>query len=147
MPYDPQKHHRHSIRLKGYDYTLAGAYFVTICAQKRELLFDPPPVREMIQRWWDKLSEKFTNVETDAFVIMPNHIHGIVVLVGVDPCVDPIDRCDPSTVGRPHRPMCRPHRPGVDPIDPGVDPIDPVSTPRPCVDPEIGRITWVRPYG
>ena len=51
MAYDPQKHHRHSIRLKGYDYTRAGAYFVTICAQKRELLFDPPPVREMIQRW------------------------------------------------------------------------------------------------
>jgi putative transposase len=91
MAYDPQKHHRHSIRLKGYDYTRAGAYFVTICTQKRELLFDPPPVREMIQRWWDKLPEKFTNVETDAFVIMPNHIHGIVVLVGVDPCVDPID--------------------------------------------------------
>ena len=39
MPYDPHKHHRQSIRLKGYDYTLAGAYFVTICTHKRQPLF------------------------------------------------------------------------------------------------------------
>lgn len=95
VPYDPQKHHRRSIRLKGYDYTRPGAYFVTLCAQNREMLFDPQPVREMIQRWWDKIPEKFPDVGTDAFVIMPNHIHGIVVLVGgdhvgVDPRVDPV---------------------------------------------------------
>ncbi|BDI20081.1 hypothetical protein ANSO36C_58830 [Nostoc cf. commune SO-36] len=39
MPYDPQKHHRHSIRLKGYDYTQDGAYFITICTKERQCLF------------------------------------------------------------------------------------------------------------
>ena len=53
---------------------------MTLCAQNQELLFDPDPVREMIQQWWDKLHGKFTYVQTDAFVIMPNHIHGIIVL-------------------------------------------------------------------
>lgn len=92
MPYDPNKHHRRSIRLKGYDYTQAGAYFVTMCAQHRELLFVTDDVIDMIQRWWDKLPEKFPGVETDAFVIMPNHVHGIIVVtgdVGVNPRVDP----------------------------------------------------------
>jgi putative transposase len=88
MPYDPNKHHRRSIRLKGYDYSQAGAYFVTMCAQHRELLFVTDDVVDMIQRWWDKLPEKFPGVETDAFVIMPNHMHGIIV-VGVVPRDDP----------------------------------------------------------
>lgn len=92
MPYDPNKHHRRSIRLKGYDYSQAGAYFVTMCAQHRELLFVVDDVIDMIQRWWDKLPEKFPGVETDAFVIMPNHAHGIIIIagdVGVDPRVNP----------------------------------------------------------
>jgi putative transposase len=96
MPYDPNKHHRRSIRLKGYDYSQAGAYFVTMCAQHRELLFVPDDVIDMLQRWWDKLPEKFPGVETDAFVIMPNHVHGIIV-VGVDPRVNPGPRDDPSS--------------------------------------------------
>jgi REP element-mobilizing transposase RayT len=89
--FDPSRHHRRSIRLKGYDYASAGAYFVTMCAEHRQFLLDPGPVREMIQRWWDKLPDKFPNVETDTFVIMPNHIHGIIVLaeVGADPRVGP----------------------------------------------------------
>jgi putative transposase len=99
MPYDPNKHRRRSIRLKGYDYSQAGAYFVTMCAQRRELLFVSDDVIDMLQRWWDKLPEKFPSVETDAFVIMPNHAHGIIVVtgepvcslqsVGVNPRVDP----------------------------------------------------------
>jgi putative transposase len=93
MSYDPNKHHRRSIRLKGYDYSQAGAYFVTMCAQQRELLFVADDVIDMIQRWWDKLPDKFPGVETDAFVIMPNHAHGIIV-VGVNPRVDPSPRDD-----------------------------------------------------
>jgi REP element-mobilizing transposase RayT len=79
--------------LKGYDYAQAGAYFVTMCAQQRELLFVADDVIDMIQRWWDKLPEKFPGVETDAFVIMPNHAHGIIV-VEVNTRVDPIPRDD-----------------------------------------------------
>ena len=96
--FDPLRHHRRSLRLKGYDYARAGVYFVTMCAQHRQVLFDPGPVREMIQCWWDKLPDKFPNLETDTFVIMPNHIHGLIVLaaagttgadVGADPRVGP----------------------------------------------------------
>jgi REP element-mobilizing transposase RayT len=65
----------------------------------------------MIQRWWDKLPGKFPNLQTEAFVIMPNHIHGIIILVGVDPCVDPTgdphadpfgDPRDDSQMGQSH---------------------------------------------
>ena len=93
---------RRSIRLKGYDYSQAGAYFITICTQKRECLFGEISDRKMvlnhagnmIQTVWDTLRVRFTNAELDEFVVMPNHIHGIVVLTHTrtrtgDPCVRP----------------------------------------------------------
>jgi len=61
--YDPQRHHRRSIRLKGYDYAQAGSYFVTIVCQHCLCLLEPMPVRDMVQMWWDKLPEKFPTVE------------------------------------------------------------------------------------
>lgn len=87
--YAPQKHHRHSIRLKGYDYTQAGAYLVTIVTHGRECLFGEIINGEMIlneygkivQKWWDDLPNHFPGVETGAFVIMPNHVHGVIVIV------------------------------------------------------------------
>jgi putative transposase len=85
MTYDPHKHHRRSIRLKGYDYSQAGMYFVTICVQRGQCLLTETAVQEMIQYWWEKLPEKFTAVVLDAFVIMPNHIHFIIVITAVDP--------------------------------------------------------------
>lgn len=97
MP-DGSKHHRRSIRLKEYDYSRPGSYFVTICADNRKCLFGEikdgqflfNPVGEMVRKWWLKIPEKFVNVQTDKFVIMPNHLHGIIVLVGADPCVYPM---------------------------------------------------------
>ncbi len=88
MTYDPDKHHRRSIRLKGYDYTHVGAYFVTLCTQNHECLFGEVVDGEMqlnaygriVQACWDEIPIHFPNVELDAFVIMPNHIHGIIVL-------------------------------------------------------------------
>jgi REP element-mobilizing transposase RayT len=87
MPYDPFRHHQRSIRLPGYDYSSPGAYFVTICAQRRDYPFGAVrsgEVRlsepgEMITRWWLSLPEKFPHVRLDAFVIMPDHVHGIIV--------------------------------------------------------------------
>ena len=86
MPYDPQKHHRHSIRLKDYDYTRAGLYFVTICAQNRECLFGNAEADQiqlndagrMVGQKWDELPLRFKTVILDASVIMPNHFHAIV---------------------------------------------------------------------
>jgi REP element-mobilizing transposase RayT len=82
MSGNSERHHRHSIRLKGYDYSQAGVYYITICIQERLLLLEPEPVHLMVERWWTELSTKFPTVETDAFTIMPNHVHGIVAIIG-----------------------------------------------------------------
>ena len=93
-----EKQHRRSIRLKGYDYANSGAYFVTIVTQGRACLFGEivngatrlNDAGSVIERWWIELNNKFRTVETDDFVIMPNHFHGIVVIpVGADLCVGP----------------------------------------------------------
>ena len=88
-PFDPQKHHRRSIRLRGYDYTQVGAYFVTMVTQGRACLFGDVVNGEMVlndlgkivQKWWDDLPIHFSNVETGAFVVMPNHVHGVIIIV------------------------------------------------------------------
>lgn len=90
MTYKPAKHHRRSIRLKGYDYSQAGLYFITICAQNRACLFGSIENGVMIlneyghiaYNEWMKTPEIRNNVELGEFVIMPNHIHGIVRLLG-----------------------------------------------------------------
>jgi putative transposase len=87
--FDPQKHHRRSIRLKGYDYSQEGAYYVTIVTWQREFLFGNivnqemilSPYGEIVQKWWNEIPVHFPNVETDAFMIMPNHIHGIIYIL------------------------------------------------------------------
>ena len=88
MTYDSQKHHRRSIRLRGYDYSQAGAYFITVCVEDRTCLFRDVVAGQMqmndagrmVLAEWDALPGRFPGVELDAFVVMPNHIHGIVVL-------------------------------------------------------------------
>lgn len=94
MKYDPQKHHRVSIRLKGYDYSLAGAYFITIVAYKREMLFGEivNGVMRLNRRGEIVREEWFASVNIrkeiklfeDEFVVMPNHAHGIVWIVEDD---------------------------------------------------------------
>jgi len=88
MRFDSTKHHRRSIRLRGYDYTQAAAYFVTICAQNRECLFGEivdgtmrlSDAGRMVQDEWFRTSVVRSHVELDVFVVMPNHIHGIVCI-------------------------------------------------------------------
>jgi REP element-mobilizing transposase RayT len=87
--YNPDIHHRRSIRLRGYDYSQPNAYFFTVCVQNRELLLVPQDVQDMVQRWWNSLPGKFATIELDEFCTMPNHIHGIVVIVGrIDKATD-----------------------------------------------------------
>ena len=86
MNYDLRKHDRQSIRLHGYDYSYAGLYFVTICVNDRQSLFGklggdklrPTPAGRMVRSVWDLIPEAFPDVETDSFVVMPNHVHGII---------------------------------------------------------------------
>ena len=86
--FDPKKHHRRSVRLKGYDYSSDGAYYVTIVTQGRECLFGEiidgemhlNKYGEIIQKWWNEIPLHFPNVDLGAFIIMPNHVHGIIFI-------------------------------------------------------------------
>lgn len=88
MPDNHLSHHRRSIRLKGYDYTQAGAYFVTLVTHRRLCLFGEVVKEEMklnvcgeIARvCWREIPAHFPNVILDTFVIMPNHLHGIILI-------------------------------------------------------------------
>jgi len=88
MPYDPIKHHRRSIRLKEHDYAQPGDYFVTICTQKRVCLFGDiadcevrlNKAGQIVDDTWYSLSKRFPSVQLDAFIVMPNHIHGVVFI-------------------------------------------------------------------
>ena len=88
MKYDPNKHHRRSIRLPGYDYSQAGFYFVTICCQGRQCLFGKISNGEMqlnqygeiVRQEWLKSPAIRQEIELDEYVVMPNHFHGIVII-------------------------------------------------------------------
>jgi REP element-mobilizing transposase RayT len=73
-------HHRRSIRLEGYDYSQSGAYFVTICAYKRELLFENEETKRILEREWLNTRDLRQNAVIDEFVVMPNHLHGIIMI-------------------------------------------------------------------
>jgi REP element-mobilizing transposase RayT len=86
------KFYRRSIRLKEYDYSQSGAYFVTIVTFQRECMFGEIANSEMqlngfgeiTDECWRAIPEHFTNVELGAYVVMPNHVHGIIVIHDVD---------------------------------------------------------------
>ena len=86
-------HRRRSLRLRGYSYASPGAYFVTLCTQGRACVFGNimdailhrTDAGGMIETAWRELPAFYPGVNIDEFVIMPNHVHGIVVLVGAAP--------------------------------------------------------------
>jgi len=80
MKYNPEIHHRRSIRLKGFDYSQAGAYFVTICTYRKEMYLRDPALVKLVQQVWDTIPQHHSAVRTDEFVVMPNHVHGILLL-------------------------------------------------------------------
>ena len=96
MKFDPTVHpfdnaqgrHRRSIRLKGYDYAQPGGYFVTLVTQGRECLFGEiiegevqlSALGKITDECWQSIPEHFPNVELGAYVVMPNHIHGIIII-------------------------------------------------------------------
>ena len=89
----PEQSGRRSIRLKGYDYSQAGGYYVTIVTQLRESFFGKICDGEMIFNdagrmvniEWGSLQERFPNIETDMFQVMPNHLHGIIIIHNPEP--------------------------------------------------------------
>ena len=91
MTYDPECHRRRSLRVKGYNYAQEGAYFVTVCAQDRACMFGEVVngemgvnvFGEMVRAEWFQSAEIRQEIElfADEFVVMPNHIHGILWIV------------------------------------------------------------------
>ena len=109
MTFDPEKHGRTSIRLPDYDYSQPGAYFVTLCVAGRRCIFGGIADGEMrlnqigkfVTEQWAGLSNHYRNAVVDAFVIIPNHIHGIVHLtdastVSVGAGFQPAHAADPT---------------------------------------------------
>jgi len=88
VAYNPDIHHRNSVRLRTYDYRSAGAYFVTICTFQKEAILAEIIDRtaslssagNVVQECWQQIPVHFPNVDLDEFIIMPNHIHGIIVI-------------------------------------------------------------------
>ena len=88
-PYNPNIHNRRSIRLKGYDYSQSGLYFITICVQDRHCLFGEIENGEMICNEYGKIAATEwintesirDNIRLHEYIIMPNHIHGIIEII------------------------------------------------------------------
>lgn len=103
MTYDHHRHYRQSIRLKEYDYSQSGAYFVTICSKDRACLFGEivdgemllNETGQMVRNMWNDLDDRYPDIETDEFVVMPNHLHGIIVIVGAQ-FIAPVETVTPS---------------------------------------------------
>jgi putative transposase len=95
--FNPDRHHRNSIRLRGRDYARPGAYFVTICTHQRAHLFGEIDHGQMrlnaagliVAQEWNRLPSRQAGLGIDAFVIMPNHLHGVIML----------DRSGPPALG------------------------------------------------
>jgi REP element-mobilizing transposase RayT len=87
---NPHNQNRVSVRLKGFDYTKPGAYFITVSTFQRKCLFgeiqnglmQSNEYGEIVYSIWEQIPEHFMIVKLDAFVVMPNHVHGIIVING-----------------------------------------------------------------
>jgi putative transposase len=93
MRFDPDQHHRQSHRLRGRDYSQPGHYFVTICSHDMTCLFgdiidgqmQPNYLGQIVQAHWLQLPSHFTNLKLEAWQLMPNHLHGILILTPPEP--------------------------------------------------------------
>jgi len=89
MVFNPEKHSRRSVRLGGFDYGTAGAYFITICTHQRDFLFGDVVDGKMrlnefgvvVGECWHAIPDHFCHLELDMFIVMPNHVHGIITII------------------------------------------------------------------
>ena len=81
MRFNPDIHHRRSIRLRSHDYSKPACYFITLCVYNNELLFDDYPVlKDIVNKEWRNIPSRYRHVTLDEYVIMPNHLHGIIIV-------------------------------------------------------------------
>jgi len=89
MPYNPDIHHRQAIRLKNYDYSQSGAYFITICTKQKQCIFGDIKNGQMrfnalgaiADKYWQEIPQHFPNIALDVYTIMPNHLHEILWII------------------------------------------------------------------
>ena len=120
MKYDAKIHHRRSIRLHSYDYALPGAYFVTLCAFRKQCIFgcvvedrmDENACGKIAREQWLESARIRRELELDAFIVMPNHLHGILWILGPKG-----EHVGPSGA-RPGPNAIRSHEPGRTPFGP-----------------------------
>jgi REP element-mobilizing transposase RayT len=114
MVYEPMRQRRLFRRLKGYDYAQAGVYFVTIYTQNRACVFGEMTdgamclnaAGRLAATLWSDMSVRFPEIDLDAFVIMPNHLHGVVVLSDGAAVRAPVMRAPGRPQGPPLRAGC-----------------------------------------
>ena len=118
MLHHPEKHQRRSIRLKHYDYSQCGAYFITICTQNHKYILGTisyeqmwlSPSGKIVLDAWGAIPIHFSNVILDSWVIMPNHLHGIVTLkenLAGTACCAPTEKPDTNRQQRINKPLPR----------------------------------------
>lgn len=143
MPYDPKKHNRQSLCLPQWDYRRPGAYFVTVCTHNRMHLFGEVvdgnmvlnPHGRIVVEEWRHTEQVRDNVMLDAFVVMPNHVHGIICITA-----NPGNDC-PDPGGHPSP---RSSNPSTD--DTGANPRRDSLTMNPC-DPSMHPYPALNPHG
>lgn len=97
VTFDPDKHRRRTVRLKGYDYSQPGACFVTVCSYRKAAILGEiqegsvllSKMGRVALDWWKRIPSKFGHVILDQYIVMPDHLHGIIKIVGADPRVRP----------------------------------------------------------
>ncbi|WP_017713130.1 transposase [Prochlorothrix hollandica] len=169
MPYNPNHHDRRSIRLKGYDYTSSDAYFLTLCTHQRQCLFGHivdgvmhlNDCGQIVERGWLAIPTHNPHVVLDEFVVMPNHIHGIVIIGDDDGDGDDGrgEAFAPGSVGEDQKSlpqMLRPLRPQESPGSVGEDqkslpqmlrPLRPQESPGSVGEDQKSLPQMLRPYG
>lgn len=113
MEYNQEVTHRKSIRLQGYDYAQQGVYFVTICTENREYIFGQilddgkgtkycasTDIGRIAKQCWHEIPKHYPFVELDAFVLMPNHVHGIIRITNDIPSVRANDYSPDNRTGK-----------------------------------------------
>jgi REP element-mobilizing transposase RayT len=113
----PMPGNRASMRLKDYNYAQEGAYYVTICVNERRCIFGNiqngqmvlNKIGKMVDMWWQKLPDKYNEIGIGEYQIMPNHIHGIITIVGAHLCVRPDPTTPDDNIGRTHGSIGRTH--------------------------------------
>ncbi len=92
---------RRSVRLRDYDYRTPGGYFITICTSGRQALFADLRMRQIIEVAWTDIPNHHPYIEIDEFVVMPNHVHGILFLGDRDATADRAQQAAPLQHARP----------------------------------------------